>query len=82
MCSLFPPSGGHGVLAAEAEGREDPTREVQYLFVQCWLLVPATFVRSSRDLRSAQKVFTLLHHLLCDERGWIHHFLLHRGNFS
>ena len=30
------PSGGHGVLAAEAEGREDPTREVQYLFVQCW----------------------------------------------
>lgn len=30
MRSLFPPSCGHGVLAAEAEGREDPTGEVQY----------------------------------------------------
>lgn len=34
--SLFPPSGGHSVLAAEAEGKEDPTGEGQYLFIQCW----------------------------------------------
>lgn len=34
--SLLPPSGGHSVLAAEAEGREDPTGEGQCLCIQCW----------------------------------------------
>lgn len=40
--SLFPPSGGHSVLAAEAEGREDPTGEGQYLFtvLACWSPLP------------------------------------------